>query len=120
MCDRCSEIEKEFGTDELEQLEEFDSLESIQGAYENSFLQPLEVSIDLYDNDDFIAGFNSFQKLAGSIVALTNIGLHVSDALNYISNQENIKHNLEIAKINSEMNIQISKNQQAIADKNQL
>jgi regulator of PEP synthase PpsR (kinase-PPPase family) len=40
--------------------------------------------------------------------------------LDYLLNQEAIKHNLEVAKLNKETSIEVSKNQKITADKYEL
>jgi hypothetical protein len=118
MCDNCQE--KMIIENPDEEYENLDMLDSLEGTYENSFLPPLIIPVEQYDNEDFYRGFKAYQEIAGAIVALTNVGIHPSEALGFITNRETMVHNLEVGKINKEMNIEVSKNTLINAEKNSL
>lgn len=115
MCDNCE-------VREIESIEEqeMESPEYISGNYENSFISPFEIPIEAYDTDRFYKGIEEFSELCGKITALVNVGIHPSEALGYIMNQENIKHGADIAVITKDMNVEMSKNQIINFEKNQL
>jgi hypothetical protein len=118
MCDNCQEKELMDNPEELN--EEYLDLESIQGTYENSFIPPIELPLEAYDWDKFNDGISEYSFLAGAITALANAGIHPSEALGFIINRETAEHNLKIANINKEMNIEVSKNTQINIEKNQM
>ena len=116
MCDNCEEKD----LDNIENEEFLESSGYSEGSYENSFLSPIEIPLEVYDMDKFNKGIENFSELAGKLTALINVGIHPSEALGYIMNQENIKHGEVVAMITKDMNVEISKNQVINMEKNQM
>jgi hypothetical protein len=118
MCEDC----KDNGFNEVnvdEYTEELND-EFISGNYENSFLSPIEIPFEYYDTDKFIKGIEEYSELAGKLTALINVGIHPSEALNYIMSKEINENNIKISEINKSMNEVVSKNQIVNFDKTQI
>lgn len=103
-----------------EQVLEIDT-EQLQEFMEVSDKLPLiEINLEDYDMDEFQRGISDASYVSGYIVALLNTGLSEAAVMDFLLNQETIKHNLETARINKEMNIEMSKNQRIQVEKNEL
>lgn len=100
----------EIGSEELQEL---------LGASDDK-LPPIEIPMEWYDTDEFHKGIHEGSYLAGYITSLLNVGVSESFVLDLLMNKETIKHNIEVAKINKEMNIEMSKNQKATQEKYEL
>lgn len=82
-------------------------------------LPPIEIPLEWYD-EEFHKGIKDTSYLAGVITALLNTGVDQGFVLDYLLNKETVKHNIEVAKINKEMNVEMAKHQKLIADKMEL
>jgi hypothetical protein len=102
----------ELNADQLEEL--------LNNSDIDDKLPPIEIDFDDYDIDEFQRGLNDASYLAGKVTALLNCGLSEGFILDYLLNQETIKHNLETARINKDMNVEMSKNQKATQEKYEL
>jgi hypothetical protein len=83
-------------------------------------LPPFEIELEQYDLEGFDKGIKDTSYTVGVITALFNAGFSESSVLDYLLSTETIKHNLEVAKINKETSIEMSKNQKAAQEKYEL
>lgn len=83
-------------------------------------LPPIEIPFEFYNDEEFYRGISETSYLSGVITAMLNAGVSESFVLDYLLNKENITHNIEVAKINKEMNIEMSKSQKATQEKFEL
>lgn len=83
-------------------------------------LPPIVLSVEDYDIEQFDKGIKDTSYLAGQITALLNAGLSEGTVLDLLLSKDTIAHNIEIAKINKEMNLEVSKNAKAASDKYEL
>lgn len=103
-----------------EEIMEIDA-EQLQGLMEGSDkLPPIEIEMEDYKQDEFQRGIDDMSYLSGQIVALMNTGMSEQNVLDYLLNRESIKHNIEVAIINKNMNVEMSKNQRLQVEKNEL
>jgi hypothetical protein len=110
---------EEQNKDEILELDE-EQLELLGGVTDIDKLPPIEIELDQYDQDKFDKGIKDTSYTAGVITALFNAGFSEGSILDYLLSTETIKHNLEIAKINKDTNIEMSKNQKATQEKYEL
>lgn len=119
MCDNCTcneELEvKDSETGETLQLELPEGFEMQEYMFD-----PISMGIEDYDQDEFTKGIKNGSYVAGLITALKNTGLTFEQCMDYVLNEQTIKFNLEVTKMNTEMNIEMSKNQAIQVDKNTL
>jgi hypothetical protein len=104
----------ELGEDQLDQLQEL-----LSGS-ESDKLPPIVLEVEQYDLDEFQRGIKDASYLAGTITAILNAGVSEGFVLDYLLNKETIKHNLETARINKDMNVEMSKNHKATQEKYEL
>jgi hypothetical protein len=97
-----------------------DQLQELMNNADIDKLPPIEIGFEDYDVKEFERGLHDTSYLAGCVTALLNAGVSESFVLDYLLNKETIKHNLETARINKEMNIEMSKNQKASQEKYEL
>jgi len=83
-------------------------------------LPPFLMELEDYDVEEFKRGIHESSYLAGKITAILNAGFSESSALDLILSMETVKHNIEVAKLNKEMNVEMSKNAKASQDKYEL
>ena len=111
---------EEQNKDEILELNE-EQLESLLGGVTDiDKLPPIEIGFEDYDVDEFDRGIKDTSYTVGVITALFNAGLSESSVLDYLLSTETIKHNIEVAKLNKETNIEISKNHKATQEKYEL
>jgi hypothetical protein len=110
---------EEQNKDEILELNE-EQLELLGGVTDTDKLPPFEIEFEQYDVDEFDRGIKETSYVCGKITALFNAGFSEGSVLDYLLSTETIKHNLEIAKINKETNIEMSKNQKAAQEKYEL
>ena len=96
-----------------------DQIQEMLGGSDDK-LPPIEIAIEDYDMEEFKRGLNEASHLAGTITAILNTGVSEGFVLDYLLNKENITHNIKVAEINKEMNIEMSKSQKATQDKFEL
>ncbi|WP_025912057.1 hypothetical protein [Priestia flexa] len=96
-----------------------DQLQELIGEQSDT-LPPIEIELDAYDQGEFQKGIDETSHLAGVITALLNTGVTEGFVLDYLLNKATIEHNLETAKINKDMNIEMVKHQRVVADKHEL
>jgi hypothetical protein len=116
MCDNCEEKILELADgQELIQEENTEN-------YTNDYVLPfLEIPFEAYDADEFAKGIQEYSNLCGKLSALINVGgISGDSALNYLMNHEILENAVEIAKINADMNIQMSKNRSVLVENNQI
>lgn len=112
MTEQNKEQELEIGVDQLQK---------IMGESDNlPAFEPIEIGMEDFDMVEFQKGVHETSYLAGVITALFNSGVSENFVLDYLLNKETIKHNLETARINSSMNIEMAKNQRLQIEKNEL
>lgn len=97
-----------------------DQLQEYLDASSSDKLPPIEIPFEFYDDAQFYKGIHETSYLAGQITALLNVGVSESFVLDYLLSKDSIAHNIEIAKINKTMNVDISKNQKLASEKNEL
>ncbi|WP_299831253.1 hypothetical protein [uncultured Metabacillus sp.] len=111
-------MEDQNNTEALELTEE--QLQELMGGSVDDKLPPIEIPMEWYDTESFHKGIADTSHLAGVITALLNTGVDQGFVLDYLLNKQTIEHNLETAKINKEMNVEIAKHQKLAAEKQEL
>jgi hypothetical protein len=101
----------EIDADQLQELMNVDDIDK---------LPPIVIPLEDFDAEEFQRGIHETSYVAGQITALFNAGLSESSVLDYLLSTQTIKHNIEVARINKEMNIEMSKNQKASQEKYEL
>lgn len=96
-----------------------DQLQELLGGSDDR-LPPIEIPFEFYDADEFHRGLKETSYAAGVITAMLNAGVTEGFVLDYLLNKETIKHNIESAKLNKEMNIEIAKHTRAAQEKQEL
>jgi hypothetical protein len=86
---------------DAEQLEEY-----LSGSDK---LPPMEIPFEFYDDKQFYQGIKDTSHIAGVITALLNAGVSESFVLDYLLSKDTIAHNLEVARINKETNVEVAK-----------
>lgn len=111
---------EEQNKDEILELNE-EQLESLFGGVTDiDKLPPIKIEVEQYDLDEFDRGIKETSYIAGKITALFNAGLSEGSVLEYLLSTESINHNIKVAKINKEMNVEMSKNHKATQEKYEL
>lgn len=107
---------------ENEEVLELDpeQLQELLGGSASETLPPIEIPMEWYDEKEFQKGIDDTSYIAGVITALLNTGVDQGFVLDYLLNKETVKHNLEVAKINKDMNVEMSKFTKAVQDKYEL
>jgi len=100
--------------------DEVQELLGVEIDSENDKLPPIEISLETYDQDKFFQGIDDMSYFCGGIVAILNCGVTENFALNYMLNERTIAHNLETLKLSNAAQIEISKNQKMMLDKQEL
>jgi hypothetical protein len=103
---------------DTEQLEEL--ISSMGGSEENDNLPKIMIDMQDYDIDQFTKGIHDTSHLAGVVTALLNTGVSESFVLDYLLSRDSIAHNIQVANINKDMNVEIAKNKQAAQEKYEL
>jgi hypothetical protein len=86
---------------DAEQLEEY-----LSGSDK---LPPIEIPFEFYDDKQFYQGIKDTSHIAGVITALLNTGVSESFVLDYLLSKDTIAHNIEVAKINKDTNVEVAK-----------
>lgn len=107
-------------TEHDEQEISLDQLEELMNSSDIDKLPPIEIGFEHYDADEFQRGIDETSYLAGRVTALLNAGLSEATVMDLILSQASIEHNIEVAKINKEMNVEMAKNQRINAEKHEL
>ncbi|MED3562263.1 hypothetical protein [Bacillus xiapuensis] len=97
-----------------------DQLEELMSGSEIDKLPPFQMELEDYNFEEFKRGINDTSYIAGVITALFNAGLGESSVLDYLLSNKTIDHNIEVAKINREMNVEVAKNAKLANDKYEL
>lgn len=121
MCEQCE-------TEQSSPLLENDELEVQDSDQPIMFFEPLKISTDnlveceniQFDKDEFIRGLKDTSRVCGMYTALLNAGFSLDDAIAFIFNDQSIKNNIELAKIQSNAQIEVSKNKSVLVDNSQL
>lgn len=64
---------------------------------------------EVYNTENFKKGIEDYSYVCGAITALCNAGLNPTEAIEYIVNQDTIKHNIEVSKIGAEATVRAAK-----------
>lgn len=132
MCDNCKceelkDTEQEIIQDEISDEELMALMSQLKGEQKEEplyFRDPIEFDDEemtiLSNTKEFIEGQALGCRLAGMYSTLINFGVEMNQAMDIIFNQQTIEHNLEVQKLSSDMNKEMSKNQLIIAEKTQL
>lgn len=103
-----------------EQVLEIDA-DQLQGLMSDvDKLPPIEIPFEWYDSSEFYRGIKEASYISGYVTALLNTGLSESAVLDYLLSTETIKQNIEIANVNKDMNVEMSKNTKATQEKYEL
>jgi hypothetical protein len=97
-----------------------DQLQELLSGSDSDRIPPFEIDLLDYDVEEFNRGIKETSYLAGMITAMLNVGVSESFVLDYLLSKDTIAHNIKVAEINKETNIEISKNQKATQDKYEL
>lgn len=95
-----------------------DQLQELIGNIDK--LPPIEIPFEWFDSEKFHEGIKDTSYLAGVVTTLFNCGLSEGFILDYILNKETVAHNIEVTKLNKEMNIEVSKNAKVAQEKYEL
>ena len=98
---------------DAEQLEQY-----LSGATDK--LPPMEIPFEWYDDKEFHQGIKDTSHIAGVITALLNTGVSESFVLDYLLSKDTIAHNIKVAEINKDMNVQVAKNAKLAQEKYEL
>lgn len=109
--------------EEIKDIEMID----VEGCDEDlPYISPILIStenlVDIaeYDVEEFKRGLKDISYLAGKLTGLINAGLDMETVLTIISNEQNIQHNIEVAKINGEYNVRVAEKQKMVIENQQL
>lgn len=105
---------------ENEQELDIDLSELVGESDITNTLPPIELDMEDFDIDEFERGISDTSYDAGVITTLLNTGVTEGFVLDYLLNKATIDHNIQLAKLNNETQIQISKNQKIALDKQEL
>jgi hypothetical protein len=106
---------------ELTDGQELTQEETIENCTNDYVLPFLEIPFEAYDADEFAKGMQEYSNICGKLSALINVGgISGDSALNYLMNREILENTLEVAKINADMNIQMSKNKSVLVENSQI
>jgi hypothetical protein len=83
-------------------------------------LPPIEIPFEFYDDKQFYQGIKDTSHIAGVITALLNTGVSESFVLDYLLSKDTIAHNLEVARINKETNVEVAKHAKLTQEKYEL
>jgi hypothetical protein len=103
-----------------EQILEIDADQLEQYMSGSDKLPPIEIPFEFYDTDQFYKGIADTSHIAGVITALLNTGVSESFVLDFLLSRETIAHNVKVAEINKEMNIDVAKNAKLTQEKYEL
>ena len=112
-----------------EQIIDLDQLAGVlgQGNTETNeeLLPPIELDIQnledcQIDKKEFQKGIKRGSELAGYFTVLKNAGVDSNTILQMILNEQTIQHNIDMAKINNEAQIEIVEKQQIVLEKQQV
>lgn len=106
----------EQNTDQVYEIDE-DKLQELFGSTESETLPPIEIPMEWYDEKEFHQGIKDTSHLAGVVTALLNTGVTEQFVLDYLLSKDTIAHNIEVAKINKEMNVEVAKNAKLAQEK---
>jgi hypothetical protein len=103
-----------------EQILELDAeqLEELMSGSDK--LPPIEIPFEFYDDKQFYQGIKDTSHIAGVITALLNTGVSESFVLDYLLSKDTIAHNIKVAEINKETNIEVAKNAKLAQEKYEL
>lgn len=99
--------------------------EEIEGILEeinntDTPLPPIEIDLDTYNQELFFKGIDDMSYTCGMITALFNAGCSEDFVLNYLLNKDTIAYNIKSIELNNAANIEISKNQKIMLEKQEL
>jgi hypothetical protein len=92
-----------------EQILELDAeqLEELMSGSDK--LPPIEIPFEFYDDKQFYQGIKDTSHIAGVITALLNTGVSESFVLDYLLSKDTIAHNIQVANINKDTNVEVAK-----------
>jgi len=99
--------------------------EDIEGILEeinntDTPLPPIEIDLNTYNQELFYKGIDDASYLSGYITAILNTGVSEDFVLNYLLNKDTIAYNIKSIELNNAANIEISKNQKIMLEKQEL
>lgn len=127
MCDNCKCEEVEDIKDEVSAITEEELIEMLGGKDKLTYLKdPIDFSEEVVSelisdkNINWSKGVYDATYYSGYWNTLLNMGIPEEIALELLLTEQQNRANKEIQEMNVQMNIEMSKNQLAIAEKNQL
>jgi hypothetical protein len=124
MCEQC-ETQTEVKTKQLSSTPLLSETE-VTGDQTIIFFEPFEISTENlaedveFDKDEFKRGLKEGSYVAGLFTALINSGIDLESATTFILNNQNIEMNTEITKIQTNAQIEASKNKSVVIESQQL
>lgn len=92
-----------------------------EGVVEDTYtLPPIEIDINMYNDELFTKGINDTSYVGGMITALFNVGMNSEEILTYLMNEKTIEYNLKVTELNNATQIEIAKNQKVMMEKEEL
>lgn len=88
--------------------------------YTDTLLPPIEIDLDTYNQEDFMKGIDDASYLAGFITGILNAGVSEEFVLTYLINKETIEYNIKSIELNNKANVEISKNQKIMLERQEL
>lgn len=88
-------------------------------------LDPILIATDnlenvCFDEKQFQKGLNDISYVCGQITGLVNVSVSVIDALNYLTNIDVLKNNIQVSEINKDASIKTAKETAVQVEKNSL
>lgn len=114
--------EKEENCEDVELLNYEDLKDGYVGENFPLYEYIKELEIKNFDSEKFLKGVHSVSELCGKITALCNVGINPHKALDYLMevqlSDDVLKNNSDVAKMNADANVEISRMESANAQKN--
>jgi hypothetical protein len=121
------EIYQEYENEEDMQNYECGHEELTQEQFQEETYVTSPVELEMSDvefldinQNEFAKGINEASYISGYYTALVNSGMSLEFAQNYLLNVLACNMSIEIAKINAQSNVDVSKHQQIVMEKNSL
>lgn len=84
------------------------------------YFQPIDLDLEEYNMDEFDRGISEISYVCGQITALLNTGVSESFVLEYMVGRDAIQGNIQINRENNEAQIEISKNQRVLVERQEI
>lgn len=121
MCEQCETGETELDKEQSPTQFQGEDNQTVTLVFEPIGIDTENLAEDVeFDNDEFRRGLKEASYLGGLYTGLLNAGFPLEDASNYIFAKMNADMNIKIAELNSQAQIQVSKNKSEVIDNQQL